>query len=311
VAIGNFDGVHAGHRAVLEAARADALARGLRLIVLTFDPHPAEVLGRGRQPVLTPLDRKIELLGRLEPDLCVVVEPFTRELAAMSPGAFAKDLLVDGLSAKVVVVGQNFRFGHAREGDLTMLASLGRELGFEARAESLAGDALGPYSSSRIRASLKEGDLVAAEHVLGRPHAVTGTVVHGNGRGRSVGVPTANLDGIVEALPPHGVYACLVDRLPAAGNPAESSGQLLGTGVANIGNRPTLAAGFSVEVHLHDMDVDLYGARLRVHVVERIRDEKKFENFDALVTQIRADIETARRATASRSPDPLAAGAWY
>jgi riboflavin kinase/FMN adenylyltransferase len=273
--------------------------------VLTFHPHPSEVLGRGGLPVLTPIERKVELLCRLGPELHVVVEPFTMELAGTSPRAFAEELLARDLGARVVVVGQNFRFGKNREGDLKMLEELGKSLGFEARAEPLAGDAEGTFSSSRIRACIAEGDLKTARRLLGRPHALAGTVVRGDGRGRKIGVPTANLDGVVEALPPYGVYACLVDRIDGP-----SSATRLSTGVANIGNRPTFGAGFSVEVHLHDFDADLYGARLRIHLVDRIRPEMKFAGVDELVTRIRADIETARRTTAHEAPDPAALGAW-
>jgi riboflavin kinase/FMN adenylyltransferase len=305
VAIGNFDGVHLGHRAVLSAACSEARDAGLDLVVLTFDPHPAVVLGRPAQAVLTPVDRKVRLLHAIDPALRVVVEPFTKELAAMSPRAFVEDLLVSALRAKVVVVGQNFRFGQARSGDLSLLAALGKELGFVARAEKLEADERGPISSSRIRAAIAAGDVSLAEKLLGRPHALSGTVVRGDGRGRTIGVPTANLASVVEALPPHGVYACLVDRLD--GNGAASK---LSTGVLNIGNRPTVAAGFSVEVFLHDWDGDLYGASLRLHLVGRIRDEQKFSSLDALVSQIRADIETARLSTRGRTgtaPD----GGWY
>jgi riboflavin kinase/FMN adenylyltransferase len=298
VAIGNFDGVHLGHRAVLGAASAEARALGLSVVVLTFHPHPAEVLGRGVQAVLTPLERKVELLCALDPALRVVVEPFTKELAAMSPRAFVEELLVAALGAEVVVVGQNFRFGHDRIGDLPLLTTLGDQFGFEARVEPLSQDSAGPISSSRIRAAIAAGDLASAERWLGRPHAVSGVVVRGDGRGRTIGVPTANLDGVVEATPPHGVYACLVDRLGEGG---DGGPERLATGVANIGNRPTVAAGFSVEAHLHDFDGDLYGARLRLHLVERIRDERKFESIEALVTQIRRDIETARVATRGRT----------
>ncbi len=306
VAIGNFDGVHLGHRAVLESARAEAEAKGLSLVVLTFDPHPAEVLGRGRQPVLTPLDRKTELLARFDPGLTVVVEPFTRELAATTPADFAERLLVQALGAKVVVVGQNFRFGRDREGDLPMLEMLGRKLGFMARAQALAGDDAGAYSSSRIRERIGEGDVRGAAHLLGRPHALSGRVVRGDGRGRKIGVPTANLSAVVEALPAFGVYACVVDRLDADG-----LGTRLGTGVANIGNRPTVDAGFSVEVHLHDFDADLYGERLRLHLLERVRDEKKFPSVEALVSQIRTDIETARVVTSRCEGDDAALPAWF
>jgi riboflavin kinase/FMN adenylyltransferase len=304
VAIGNFDGVHAGHRAVLSFAKQAAEERGLALVVLTFHPHPSEVLGRGGLAVLTPIERKVELLCRLG-DLTVVVEPFTKELAATSPRAFAEELLVRDLGAKVVVVGQNFRFGQNRVGDLKMLEELGKSLGFVARAEPLAGDAAGTFSSSRIRSLIAEGDVAGARALLGRPHSLSGTVVRGDGRGRKIGVPTANLSGVVEALPPYGVYACLVDRVEGPDRATR-----LATGVANIGDRPTFAAGFSVEAHLHDFDADLYGAKLRVHLTERIRPEMKFSGVEELVARIRADIETARRMTASEVPDPGALGAW-
>jgi len=305
VVIGNFDGVHLGHRAVLEASYAEAQARGLELVVLTFDPHPSAVLGRGALPALTTLERKLELLGGLCPGLTVVVEPFTLELSQRSPDAFAEEVLARALGARVVVVGNNFRFGLARAGDLATLERLGVTLGFEARAEALHGDAEGPYSSSRIRGALAAGDLATTERLLGRPHSLSSTIVPGAGRGRTIGVPTANLDGVIEALPPHGVYSCLVDRLDSEGH-----ARAVATGVANIGNRPTVAAGFSVEAFLHDFDGDLYGERLRIHLVSRIREERKFSSLDALVTQIKADIETARAGTRGRTATAKDGG-WY
>jgi riboflavin kinase/FMN adenylyltransferase len=306
VAIGNFDGVHAGHRAVLGTARARARSDGLSLVVLTFDPHPAEVLGRGRQAVLTPLERKIELLCRLDSELRIVVEPFTLELSSMSARGFVEDLLLGALGAKIVVVGKNFRFGKGREGDLEQLESLGRELGFEACALELECDAGGPISSSRIRSAIVSGELAEAERLLGRPHAVSGVVGKGAGRGRTIGVPTANVSGMVEAMPPDGVYACLVDKMRSDG-----SAMRLGTGVANIGNRPTVGEGFALEVHVFDFDGDLYGERLRLHLVSRIREVRKFDSLESLSEQIRKDMETARAATSLRAPDPAAEGAWY
>ena len=305
VAIGNFDGVHAGHRAVLTSARESAQRANLSVVGLTFHPHPAEVLGRGRQPCLTPLDRKVELLCRFDPELRIVVEPFTPELAAMRARAFVEELLVSALGAKIVVVGKNFRFGCGREGDLALLGSLGRELGFDARALDLVGDEAGPFSSSRIRTAIAAGDLAEAERVLGRPHAISGVVHAGAGRGRTIGVPTANLEQVDEALPPEGVYACLVDRFSADGTPLR-----VAAGVANIGHRPTVGGGFAVEVHLFDFDGDLYGERLRLHLVERLRDVRRFESLDALKEQIAKDMASARAATSARKPDPDATG-WY
>jgi riboflavin kinase/FMN adenylyltransferase len=205
-----------------------------------------------------------------------------------------------------VLVGENFRFGRGRAGDLARLEKLGTTLGFEARAVQLGGDASGAFSSSRIRSAIAEGDLDVAESLLGRPHALTGIVVRGDQRGRTIGVPTANLEGVVEVLPPNGVYACLVDRLDAGG-----TARRLARGVANVGNRPTVDAGFSVEAHLFDFDDDLYDARLRVHLVARLREERRLSGLDALKAQIQTDIGDAERAAGDRSPEPDAGDAWY
>jgi len=305
VAIGNFDGVHRGHRAVIAQALSLAKASGLTPLVLTFDPHPAVVLGRGAMPALTSLERKLDLMCRLSPELVVVVEPFTPELAMTEPADFAKPLLVDALSAKVVLVGENFRFGRGRTGDFALLERLGAEHGFVAHATALERDAQGPISSTRVRAALEQGDLPAVEALLGRPHALTGVVESGQGRGKSIGVPTANLGAIAEALPPHGVYAVLVDH--------KQDGRFvaLGAGVANFGVRPTLGAGPSFEAHVFDKTVDLYGQELRVHLLGRLREERKFTGVDELTAQIARDMQAARVLTASRLPDPSALGAWY
>ena len=305
VVIGNFDGVHRGHRAVIEAALTEARAAGLYPLVLTFDPHPAVVLGREVRLPLTVLQRKIDLIERLGPDLRVVVEPFTLELSRLEPEQFAHQFLSDLLCAKVVIVGDNFRFGHQRAGDLKTLVALGQQLGFAAHASSLSGDAQGPYSSTRVRAALAAGDLPAVYGVLGRPHSLSGQVVHGDHRGRTIGVPTANLAGVGEALPPFGVYAVLVDRVNESGVSVA-----LGVGVANIGLRPTVSAGFSVEAHLLDFSGDLYAATLRVHLIEHLREERKFAGLDELKAQIQNDIQQARSALADARPDPTAHGAW-
>ena len=304
VVIGNFDGVHLGHRAVIEAALSEARDSGLCPLVLTFDPHPAEVLGRGLRPPLTVLDRKLDLIERLGSELKVVVEPFTLELSQFTPEQFARRFVVELLGAKVVIVGENFRFGHRRAGDLPALVALGQELGFAAHASSLSGDARGPYSSTRARAALASGDLAEVTAVLGRPHSLSGVVVHGAQRGRTIGVPTANLGGVAEALPPYGVYAVLVDRI------REGESVAIASGVANIGLRPTVDAGFSVEVHLFDFAEDLYGDSLRVHLVSHLREERKFAGLAELKAQIGQDIESARASLASAVLDPLARGAW-
>jgi riboflavin kinase/FMN adenylyltransferase len=305
VAIGNFDGVHRGHRAVITQALERARVDGLVPLVLTFDPHPARVLGARELPALTTLERKLELLCRQAAELRVVVEPFTLGLAKTEPREFVSRLLVERLDAKVVLVGENFRFGRGRAGDFALLAELGQEHGFQACAAALQTDAVGPISSTRVRAALEHGELALVEGLLGRPHSLSGLVEPGQGRGRTIGVPTANLGGITEALPPHGVYAVAVDVRRDGGYRA------LAGGVANFGVRPTLGAGPSFEVHLFDVAADLYGADLRVHLLERLREERKFAGIDELRGQIARDIELARAVTSARKPDPSALPAWY
>ena len=208
--IGNFDGVHRGHQAVLLQASAEARAGGLDACALTFDPHPAKVVGSGAPPVLTSLEDCVELMGAFGIDR-VYARRFDEAFAAWSPRRFVTDLVAGGLLARRVVVGENFRFGARREGDLSLLNELGRKVGFEPRVHAFAGDDRGAYSSTRARDAIASGDLAEAAHVLGRAHALTGEVVHGDARGRSLGFPTANLEGIAELLPPSGVYAVVVD----------------------------------------------------------------------------------------------------
>lgn len=304
VVIGNFDGVHRGHQAVLASAVAEARSLGLAPVVLTFDPHPVVVLGKGVPSVLTTMSRRVELMGRVADGLTVVVQPFTQELSEVPAREFVERLLLGDLGAGAVVVGQNFCFGRGRKGDVTLLAELGAALGFRARAHALEGDAAGTFSSSRARDAISSGDMPLAESILGRPHSISGRVVRGDARGRTLGFPTANLGSVAELPPPNGVYACLVDRLGGVGAKA------LGVAVANVGVRPTLGAGASVEAHLLDFEGDLYDAELRLHLVERLRDERRFDGLPALVEQIGRDVVRARAVLASRTPDPAAGGAW-
>jgi riboflavin kinase/FMN adenylyltransferase len=285
VAIGNFDGVHRGHQAVLHQARVLADARSLRCLVLTFDPHPADVLGRGAPPLLTTLATRIELL-RKHGATDVVIEPFTKGLAAWSPERFASELLASKLAARAVVVGTNFRFGHKRAGDFETLRALGSTYGFDAIAAEIAGDEEGLFSSTRVRDAIAAGDVERAAKVLGRPHALSGTVEHGDARGRTIGFPTANLGGIVEMLPAYGVYAVR----------ASTGGATAHAGVMNLGVRPTVGGmSLRVEVHLLDFDGDLYDQAMRVELVARIREERKFASLDELRAQIARDAEEARK----------------
>lgn len=294
VAIGNFDGVHRGHQAVLADAVGQAEARTLQPVVLTFDPHPAVVLGRKVLPVLTGLQRKQELIAALDPRLSICVEHFTPQLAASSPVQFAQSLLVDKLRARHVIVGQNFHFGQGRSGNFQVLCDLGERLGFSASAQPLlcVGDTV--ISSSAIREALQQGDLPRAEELLGRPHSLSGKVVHGQGRGRTLGVPTANLAELNEVMPAFGVYACLVDRVAAPDQP-QSPPARLARAVANVGVRPTFGGTApSIEVHLFDFEGDLYDQWLRVHLVQRLRAEQSFASVDELVQQIGRDMQQAR-----------------
>ena len=297
VVIGNFDGVHRGHAAVLQLAMDYAKERSLPTVVLTFHPHPSSVLQPIPPPLLTTLDRRVELLARFGVSR-VYARRFDARFARCTPEQFVRHLLVEQLQAKAVVVGHNFRFGADRAGDFETLSTWGERLGFAALRAPLVEDAKGAVSSSRVRDALAIGDLSEVEHVLGRHHGITGTVIAGGGRGRTLGFPTANLDDIPELLPLQGVYAVLVNELDGENVVA------LSKGVMNIGVRPTFERDSSrkVEVHLFDIDRDLYGKLLRVHPVARLREEQRFENQNALREQIDRDVRAARERTARIEP---------
>jgi len=286
VAPGNHDGVHLGHRALIAAARSRAATDRLRTVAMFFDPHPSEVLSHGASPMaLTTADRRRELLVDAGCD-SVVIQPFDAAFASLSPEDFTSQILVSRLGARAVVVGPDFRFGHRRAGDLGSLRALGAVHGFDVvtvRPVIVGGERV---SSTRVRELLSAGDAAAAAELLGRVHDVSGTVEKGDGRGRSLGYPTANLRCDPVALPADGVYA-VVARVPGTG--------IVG-GVANIGVRPTFDAGRAVEVHLLDESQTLYGARLRIGFVERLRPERRFDDVEALKTQIAQDVAQARAA---------------
>jgi len=285
VTVGNFDGVHRGHQALVSSVVARAREMGGVSVVLTFDPHPARVLGPGRAPAaLTTLAQKEELLALLGVDRLAVL-PFDAGVASLAPDAFAREVLHGALGARHVVVGESFRFGHRREGDALSLAALGEGLGFSARALPAVREEGGPVSSSRVRDELVRGDVRAARALLGRPYFVDAAVVRGDGRGRTIGVPTANLAPENEILPARGVYAarCRV-----------SAGSWLPS-VVNLGHRPTFGGEHAtVEAHLIDFEGDLYGARVRLEFHERLRGEERFDGPEALVARIREDVAQAR-----------------
>jgi riboflavin kinase/FMN adenylyltransferase len=280
--------VHRGHQAVLGEAVREAKARSLVPSVLTFHPHPAEVLGRGAPPMLTNDARRAELMGELGVER-VFIRTFDEALSKWTPEEFAERLLKGALNATIVAVGQNFRFGHDRAGDFARLDELGKKLGFEARAHEVIGDEKGPFSSGRVREAIAAGEVTQAAAILGRPHSFAGMVGRGDQRGRRMGYPTANVEEVREMIPANGVYTVRVGGVP------QHPGQIV-PGVMNVGMRPTVAATGTrtVEVHVLDFQGDLYGKALRVHVVERLRSEMKFDNIEALKAQIAIDLATAK-----------------
>jgi riboflavin kinase/FMN adenylyltransferase len=296
VAPGNYDGVHLGHRSLLARARqvAGQAEVAPRVVVMTFDPHPTQFVARERGvPLLTEPSRRVEILRALGADQ-VVVKPFDAQLAALSPEEFAQQVLVAELGARAVVIGEDFRFGAGRAGDVRALKQLGARLGFEVHDLAKLDVEGGPVSSSRIRSAVAAGDIELAARLLGRVHDVTRRVVRGDQRGRTIGVPTANLELAGTLLPANGVYAVYARVIDgAAPTGAEPKARLL-RGVANLGTRPTVAAGRSVEVHLLDFEGDLYERELRVGFVARLRDEQRFSDLNALKQQIQLDIEHAR-----------------
>jgi riboflavin kinase / FMN adenylyltransferase len=300
VTVGNFDGVHLGHQSLAAETVRQARARGGTAVALTFDPHPSRVLSPDRAPAtLMTLGQREEALGALGIDRLAVL-PFTFELSREEAPDFARKVLHDALGARVVVVGEGFRFGRGREGDLAGLARLGGTLGFEVVGTAPVIHEGAPISSTRIREALARGAVRAARLMLGRRFFVDGTVVRGVGRGRTIGLPTANLEVVNETLPARGVYAAWCLERPDAGAPRRPA-------VVNIGHRPTFGAGaLAVEAHLLDFDADLYGRALRVEFEERLREERAFSGPEALLRQVREDIGRARRMLDIVDPGPAA-----
>lgn len=286
VTIGNFDGVHKGHRKLIDTVVQKARRDDLASVVITFDPHPLRVLvGDHTPPFITVAKRKIELIESLGPDVAMQMR-FNRALADLTPEEFVRKYLVDGLNIKALVVGYDYSFGKGRSGNFEMLKSLGEKYGFSARRLDpvIVDGAI--VSSTRIRDLIKSGEVWNASSLLGRLYRVSGEVIHGMDRGgKLLGFPTANLRIHNELHPATGVYAVW----------AELNG-VFHQAVANIGYNPTFGNDdLSVEVHILDFDADIYGSQLSVHFVQRLRPEKKFDGLDALKEGIRADTALARR----------------
>jgi riboflavin kinase / FMN adenylyltransferase len=295
VTIGAYDGVHLGHRSLLRDLRERAAAAGLSTVVVTFDRHPAYVVRPESAPKqLTSLEQKLELLAECGIDRTVVV-PFDEARADESAEDFVREVLVEELGARLVVVGEDFHFGHGRRGNVELLRRLGAEHGFDVVGVALTGDGDEAVSSTRIRALLAEGDVEVAAALLGRPHEVRGPVVRGDGRGGpELGFPTANVavpDDIV--LPADGVYAGYYTRPDGTGHRA----------AIGVGRRPTFyepgTSPVLVEAYLLHFDGDLYGEEARVSFAHRLRDDRRFDSVQDLVTQMRADVEATERVLAA------------
>ena len=287
VSIGFFDGVHRGHQTIIARAVRAAERLGVRSVVVTFDRHPMEVVKPGTQPkLLQTLARRARTLAEQAVDL-VVVLPFDDGLRHLPPDAFIDHVLVEPLHARRVVVGTNFRFGHKATGDVASLAEAGESRGFTAEGVTLLTLDGTVISSTEIRAAIDRGDVDVATRMLGRPYLVDGIVVHGDHRGAGLGFPTANLQiSRRVAVPARGIYAGVFTLPDGAAHPC----------VTSVGVNPTFGGQeLRVEAHLLDFSGDLYGREAAVDFRHRLRDEERFDSIDALVAQIGADADEARR----------------
>jgi riboflavin kinase/FMN adenylyltransferase len=299
VTVGVFDGVHRGHQKLIGRAVAVAAARRLPSVLVTFDPHPTEVVRPGHHPAqLTTLARRAELVGEMGISAFCVL-PFTTEMARMPANEFAHEVLVERLHAAAVLVGDNFTFGHGAKGDVSLLRQLGRRFGFAVEGLELITDSTDPgngvtYSSTYIRACIDGGDVTLAAQALGRPHRLEGVVVRGDRRGHELGFPTANLaPPPFAAVPADGVYACWFvhgkRQLPAA---------------VSVGTNPTFSGRQrTVEAYVLDVDEDFYGHHVALDFVERLRGMERFDSVDALVEQMHRDVSDTRELLAEPAAD--------
>jgi riboflavin kinase / FMN adenylyltransferase len=287
IAIGSFDGVHLGHRAVIERAIETSRELGVRSTVLAMYPHPMAVLRTREAPSeLSTLPRRIELAAEIGPDE-VIVLPFTEQLSQLGAAEFVSDILVRRLGVRAVTVGQNFHYGHRAAGTVQTLAAAGAELGFSVTAMPLLEINGAPVSSTRIRKLVLEGDVTGAALLLGRNPWLDGEVVHGDKRGRELGYPTANLEpSPVAVVPAVGIYAGWAHLVGSSHVAAIS-----------VGRNPTFTgegAPVRVEAHLLDFDADIYGQPLRLEFAHHLRDELRFDSAEALIAQLHDDVRLTR-----------------
>ena len=291
VTIGAYDGVHRGHQAVIEQVRQQAKILDARSVVVTFDRHPASIVRPESAPLLlTDIDQKLELLAATGLDATCIVK-FDEDSSREAPSDFVKRVLVDGLSAKRVIIGEDFHFGHKRGGNVAMLRELGPKFDFDVTPIELIsrGDGVDePVSSTAIRRALAGGQVELATQLLGHHFEVRGVVVHGDERGRTIGFPTANIEVPNQiCIPADGVYAGIFDR-------QDGSKRIC---AINLGRRPTFfehAEHSMLEAHLLDFSEELYGEKVKVTFTHFLRGERKFENIDALKMQLKLDIEQTR-----------------
>ena len=285
LALGNFDGVHRGHRKILDRLHRVASERGATSVVMTFDPHPPRVVRPDKAPpLLMTKSQKLEAIAQAGVQGAAIVR-FTRELSQWDPEMFVRTVLVDWLHVSEVWVGANFLFGHDRSGNFSMLRDLGGRYGFKAEKIDPVRYKDFVVSSTRVRRLVSEGRMDEAGALLGHEYVLDGTVMRGDQRGRTLGFPTANLCTDNELLPPHGVYATTA-----------RVGEAVYASITNIGTRPTVeqSGRTVIETHIFDLDKDLYGSTISVGFVQRLRDERAFESLDLLRAQIDSDCRRAR-----------------
>jgi riboflavin kinase/FMN adenylyltransferase len=285
VTIGNFDGVHLGHREMFRRLVSRARDMGGESLVVTFRPHPLKVLVPDHPlRLINTYEEKETLIGASGVDALLVI-PFRHDLAAMAPERFVREVLVQALGMRHLVVGYDYAFGQGRKGDTALLRTLGEECGYTLELLEPIGKGGLVYSSTAVRRMVKEGDVAGTVAILGRQFSLEGTVTHGHHRGRNLGFPTANLVTEKELIPRDGVYAVKVKL-----------GDRIHDGACNIGTNPTFGNdGPSIEVHIIDFDGELYGCELRVYFMERIRDERTFADYRELAFTIARDVERCRQ----------------
>jgi len=286
ITIGNFDGVHRAHQAILDRVLQVAKKTGTKAIVMTFEPHPQQVLHPERKPfyLITTLDEKLELLEEKGIDAVVLIE-FSLEFAKTTARTFARDLLCGNFQPTLILIGHDYTFGSGKEGKPEYLRKEGRDCGFDVEVMGAVEMEGGIVSSTRVRQAILEGDVALASRLLGRHYTLRGHVVKGDGRGKDIGFPTANIEPEKLLVPGRGVYAVI----------AEMDGKRYKTAL-NIGYNPTFTEEkrTTVEAHLLDFEGHLYGRKLLLRFIERIRDEKKFDGPGPLIEQIRRDVKRTR-----------------